>query len=137
VGLGLGNIADISPALVLADDADSKSVSRRLSSQRNEGHPELVEKCAAQLGHADLRLRTQAGITLGKLGGKASFGAFVRDAAAELRLPWLRHGLVSGLAGTQDSDILLKVAQSNRGAEAVFATLALARQRSPLLSAAA
>jgi putative heme-binding domain-containing protein len=42
--------------------------------------------------------------------------------------------LVTGLAGTQESSELLKVAQSAQGAEAVFATLAIARQRSPLLA---
>jgi putative heme-binding domain-containing protein len=40
---------------------------------------------------------------------------------------------VSGLAGTRSSEELLAVAQTKDGAEAVFATLALARQSSPLL----
>ncbi len=135
MGLRLGNISDLSPALALLDDADSEIRIQALKVlSEAKATPELIAKASAQLGQSDLRLRTQAGITLGKLGGNVPFGAFVRDAATELRLPWLRHGLVSGLAGTQASDALLKVAQSNQGTEAVFATLALARQRSPLLS---
>lgn len=135
MGLRLGRVADISPALALLDDADPEIRVQALKVlSEAKATPELIAKASAQLDQSDLRLRTQAGITLGKLGGNVPFEAFVRDAATELRLPWLRHGLVSGLAGTQASDALLKVAQSNQGAEAVFATLALARQRSPLLS---
>jgi putative heme-binding domain-containing protein len=135
MGLRLGNITDFSPALALLDDADPEIRVQALKVlSEAKATPELIAKVSAQLAQSDLRLRTQAGVTLGKLGGNVPFNAFVRDAATELRLPWLRHGLVSGLAGTQSADGLLKVAQSNQGAEAVFATLALARQRSPLLS---
>lgn len=135
MGLRLAQVADISPALALLDDADSEIRVQTLKVlSEAKATPALLAKSTDQLGQADLRLRTQAGITLGKLGGNVPFEAFVRDAANELRLPWLRHGLVSGLAGTQASEVLLKVAQSHQGAEAVFATLALARQRSPLLA---
>ncbi|NBV47489.1 MAG: hypothetical protein EBR95_00185 [Verrucomicrobia bacterium] len=135
MGLRVGNVADISPGLALLDDADPEIRVQTLKVlSEAKSTPALIAKTAAQLGQSDLRLRTQAGITAGKLGGNVPFGAIVRDAETELRLPWLRHGLVSGLAGTQTSDGLLKVAQAQQGAEAVFATLGLARQRSPLLS---
>jgi len=135
MGLRHAQVSDISPALALLDDADTEiRVQATKVFSEAKTTPELVSKVAAQLTQADLRLRTQAGITLGKQGGQVPFGSFLRDATADLRLPWLRHGLVTGLAGTQEPSELLKIAQSNQGAEAVFATLALARRRSPLLS---
>jgi putative membrane-bound dehydrogenase-like protein len=135
MGLRHGKFDDITPALALLDDAETEIRVQALKVfSETKATPELVAKAAAQLAQPDLRLRTQAGLTLGKLGAAVSFASFLRDAAAELRLPWLRHGLVTGLAGTQESSALLKVAQDNQGAEAVFATLALSRQRSPLLS---
>jgi putative membrane-bound dehydrogenase-like protein len=135
MGLRHGKVVDIVPALALLDDADTEIRVQALKVfSETKAAPELVAKAAAQLAQPDLRLRTQAGLTLGKLGVNVPFNSLLRDAAAELRLPWLRHGLVTGLAGTQESSALLKVAQTNQGAEAVFATLALARQRSPLLS---
>lgn len=135
MGLRHGKIADLTSAFSLLEDADSEIRVQTLK-VFSEASPSqaLTDKVAAQLGQSDLRVRTQAGITLGRLGGKVPFNAFLRDAAADLRMPWLRHGLVSGLAGTQDSAHLLSVAQSGSGPEAVFATLALARQKSPLLA---
>ena len=135
MGVRLGKVDDITPALGLLDDADSEIRVQALK-VLSEAKPSrsLTDKVAAQLAQSDMRVRTQAGITLAKLGGNVPFAAFLRDAENELRLPWLRHGLVSGLAGTQTSTELLSAAQANAGAEAVFATLALARQRSPLLA---
>ncbi len=135
MGLRHDRIADLSPMLSLLDDDDTEIRVQALKVfSETKRTPELIAKASAQLAQADLRLRTQAGITLGKLGGPVPFASFLRDPAAELRLPWLRHGLVSGLAGTQEPSALLALARMNQGPEAVFATLALARQRSPLVS---
>ena len=135
MGVRLGQVDDITPALGLLDDADSEIRVQALKVLSEAKFSQaLTDKVAAQLAQADMRVRTQAGMTLAKLGGKVPFTAFLRDAETELRLPWLRHGLVSGLAGTQASTELLSAAQANSGAEAVFATLALVRQRSPLLA---
>ena len=113
MGLRHARVADLSPALSLLDDADTEICVQALKVfSETKRTPELIAKASAQLAQADLRLRTQAGITLGKLGGQLPFDAFVRDATAELRLPWLRHGLVTGLAGTQEPSALLKVAQA-------------------------
>ena len=135
MGVRLGKVADVTASLALLDDADSEIRVQALKIlSEAKPSPALADKVAAQLHEADLRIRTQAGITLGKTGTRAKFDAFFRDAEADLRLPWLRHGLVSGLAGTQSSEELLRFAQTKTGAEAVFATLALARQGSPLLA---
>ena len=134
MGVRRGKVADVTASLALLDDTDSEIRVQALKIL-SEAKPSqtLSDKVAALLAHKDLRVRTQAGITLAKLGGKVPFKAFLTDAEANLRLPWLRHGLVSGLAGTQSSETLLAIAQAESGAEAVFATLALARQKSPLL----
>jgi quinoprotein glucose dehydrogenase len=135
MGLRHGKIADLTPALPLLDDADTEIRVQALKVMSEAAPTDaLTAKVVAQLSQTDLRLRTQAGITLGKLRGKAPFSAFLHDADADLNLPWLRHGLVSGLAGTQEPASLLAVAQSSKGADAVFATLALARQKSPLVA---
>ncbi|MEY4819137.1 MAG: hypothetical protein RLZZ23_1910 [Verrucomicrobiota bacterium] len=134
MGLRHGKIADIEASLSLLEDADSEIRVQALK-VLSETKPteELIAKATAQLGHKDFRVRIQAGLTLGKLGGKVPFVAFLQDADADLQLPWLRHGLVSGLAGTQSAETLLATAQAESGAKATFATLALVRQKSPLL----
>ncbi len=135
MGLRHGKIADIRPALDLLDDPDMEIRVQALKVfSETKPAEQLIGKVKAQLEVSDLRVRTQAGITLGKLGGKVDFGSFLHDAEADLRLPWLRHGLVSGMAGTQGDETLLAIAKSNQGAKAAFATLALARRRSPLLA---
>ena len=135
MGVRLGKVTDVTASLALLDDADSeiRVQAMKILSEAKTSQV-LTDKVAAQLSQNDFRVRTQAGITLAKIGGKVPFTSLVRDAEADLRLPWLRHGLVSGLAGTQSSEDLLAFAQSKSGAEAVFATLALVRQKSPLVS---
>ena len=136
MGLRHGKVADAGSAAPLLDDADPEirvQALKVLSEAKVEGS--LRAKVVAQLRQDDLRVRTQTGITLGKLGGPAPFESFLHDPAADLALPWLRHGLVTGLAATQKPAELLTIAQSRTDAVAVFATLALVRQRSPLLTA--
>jgi quinoprotein glucose dehydrogenase len=134
MGVRHGKVADVTASLALLDDADTEIRVQALK-MLSEAKPSaaIARKVAAQLLEADLRVRTQAGITLGKTRTHAIIASFLHDADADLRLTWLRHGLVSGLAGTQSSEDLLFFAQQKTGAEAVFATLALARQKSPLL----
>jgi putative membrane-bound dehydrogenase-like protein len=154
MGLRHGRLATLKGAAELLADADDeirvqtlKALSEapmpplnRLTLEKEVGDA-LAEKIIAQLAAKNPRLRMQAGLTLGKLGigrtslpaTKAPLHAFFQDAAADLKMPWLRHGLVTGLAGTQAPEDLLKLAQGTEAAPATFATLALARQRSPLL----
>lgn len=102
----------------------------------------IAERIGAQLGSPNPRLRMQAALTLGRLRlGEVALPAsrpapltFFHDAAADLRMPWLRHGLVVGLAGTQSEASLLTLARDPDAAKATFATLALARRRSPALA---
>lgn len=122
--------------------AEGRLPPRERLTLETEVNDALAEKIVAQLAARSPRLRMQAGLTLGRLGlgraglpaTKVPLGAFLHDAGADLRLPWMRHGLVVGLAGTQTSADLLASAQGPDAAQAAFATLALARQRSPLLA---
>jgi len=134
MGLRHGKITEVAASLPLLNDADNE-IRVQVLKVLSEAKPTeaLLSQVAAQLAQKDLRIRTQASLTLGKLGGKVPFDAFFQDAEGDLRLPWLRHGLVSGLAGTQSAEELLAQAQSESGAKATFATLGLARQKSPLL----
>ena len=133
-GVRRGKVADVTASFALLDDADIE-IRVQVLKILSEAKPSqtLSDKVATLLAHKDLRVRTQAGITLAKLGGKVPFKAFLADAESDLRFPWLRHGLVSGLAGSQSAESLLAIAQAESGAAATFATLALARQKSPLL----
>ena len=155
MGLRHGRLASLKGAAeLLADDDDEirvqvlKALSEapmpplnRLTLEKEVGDA-LAEKIIAQLAAKNPRLRMQASLTLGKLGigrvgltaTKVPARAFFQDAAADLKMPWLRHGLVMGLAGTQAPEELLQLAQGNDAPQATFATLALARQRSPLLA---
>jgi quinoprotein glucose dehydrogenase len=131
MGLRHGKITELEPYLALLDDEDVEIRVQALKVlSEAEVTPALQAKVVGQLAHDDLRVRTQAGITLGRIGGLAPFATFLRDPASDLSFPWLRHGLVSGLAATQTSEQLYAIAQSKPGAEAIFATLALARQKS-------
>lgn len=134
MGVRRGKVADVTASFALLDDADIE-IRVQVLKILSEAKPSqtLSDKVATLLAHKDLRVRTQAGITLAKLGGKVPFKAFLADAESDLRFPWLRHGLVSGLAGSQSAESLLAIAQAESGAAATFATLALARQKSPLL----
>ncbi|MEI6247820.1 MAG: hypothetical protein WCP67_04705 [Verrucomicrobiota bacterium] len=155
MGLRHGRLASLQGATQLLGDADDEIRVQTLKvlsegrlpppsrlTHETEISDAIAEKIVAQLAATNPRLRMQAGITLGRLGlGRvglaatpAPIGAFLHDAAADLKMPWLRHGLVVGLAGTQRSEDLLKLAQGQDAAPATFATLALARQRSSLLA---
>ncbi len=134
MGVRHGKVADVSASLSLLEDADLEIRVQALKVlSEAKADPSLIASVGRQLGQSDLRVRTQAGLTLGKMGGQVSFDTFIHDAEADLRLPWLRHGLVTGIAGTQSADGLLAIAQTKSGVEAVFATLGLVRQKSPLL----
>ena len=155
MGLRHGRLASLQGATQLLGDADDEirvQALKVLSEGRlpppsrltleTEISDAIAQKMVAQLASPNPRLRMQAALTLGRLGlGRVGLAAspvpvsaFYHDAAADLKMPWLRHGLVVGLAGTQRPEDLLKLAQGPDAAQATFATLALARQRSPLLA---
>ena len=154
MGLRHGKIADLGGALELLSDpsdevrvqtlkvlSEAKMPPRERLTMVGEVDDRLALALSAQLASPNPRLRMQAGITLGRLrigeaglaSSRPALDAFFHDASADLKLPWLRHGLVVGLAGTQTEASLLALAQSPDAAKATFATLALARLRSPTL----
>jgi len=157
MGLRHGRLADLQGVAELLDD-ESAELRVQLMKVLSEGKlppgdrltkegeidDRIAQKVVAQLASPLPRVRMQAGLTLGRWRlGEASLPAsrpqaeaFFRDAAGDLQMPWLRHGLVVGLAGTQSEAALLHLVQGTDAAKATFATLALARRNSPQLAAA-
>ncbi len=154
MGLRHGQVADLSGSVdLLADPSDELRVQalkvlseaklppRDRLTKVGEVDDRLALAINAQLASQNPRLRMQAGLTLGRLGigeagltsSRPSLDAFFHDAGADLKLPWMRHGLVVGLAGTQSEAQLLVLAQGPDAAKATFATLALARRKSAAL----
>jgi quinoprotein glucose dehydrogenase len=154
MGLRHGRIPDLRGVIELLKDpseeirvqtlkvlAEAKLPPPSRMTREGEIDDRLAGTINALLSSPNPRLRMQAGLTVGRLRlGEAGLPSarppvelFLRDAAAALKMPWLRHGLVTGLAGTQTEATLLAVAQGPDAAAATFATLALARRRSPAL----
>jgi hypothetical protein len=117
MGLRHGRLASLQGATQLLGDADDEirvQTLKVLSEGRlpppsrltleTEITDAIAQKMVAQLASTNPRLRMQAGITLGRLGlGRvglvatpAPLGAFLHDAAADLKMPWLRHGFRRG-----------------------------------------
>ena len=154
MGLRHGKLIDLSGvAELLTDNSDELRVQllKVLSEGKlpppdrmtKEGEVDdlIASRIVDQLASPNPRVRMQAALTLGRLRlGEAALPAsrpallsFFHDTAADLRMPWLRHGLVVGLAGTQTEASLLALAHDPDAAKATFATLALARRKSPAL----
>ncbi|GDY17469.1 glucose dehydrogenase [Verrucomicrobiota bacterium] len=154
MGLRHGKLADLhGVAELLTDDSDELRVQllkvlaegkmppgNRLTKE-GEIDDLIATRIGVQLASPNPRLRMQAALTLGRLclgeaalpASRPALPSFFHDAAADLRMPWLRHGLVVGMAGTQTEASLLALAQDPDAAKATFATLALARRKSPAL----
>jgi hypothetical protein len=155
IGLRHGKLADLrGVAELLGDESDEIRVQllkvlgegrlppRERLTKEGEIDDLIATQMVAQLTSKNPRVRIQTGLTLGRLrigedgltARRPPAAAFFQDAAADLRLPWLRHGLVVGLAATQTEAELLSLARGADAAKATFATLALARRRSPALA---
>jgi putative heme-binding domain-containing protein len=155
MGLRHGKLADLrGVAELLGDESDEIRVQllkvlgegrlppRERLTKEGEIDDLIATRMVAQLSSKNPRVRIQTGLTLGRLrigedgltARRPPAAAFFQDAAADLKLPWLRHGLVVGLAGTQTEAELLSLARGADAAKATFATLALARRRSPALA---
>lgn len=138
MGLRQGKVAEIRSAIELLADADEElrvQTLKVLSESKTPFSAADTTSVVAQLKSKNPRLRTQAGVTIGKLALKAVAPAdFLQDATEDLQRPWLRHGLVSGLAGSQPAEALLTMAQDRSESVATFGVLALGRQKSPLLA---
>lgn len=81
------------------------------------------------------RVRFHAALAVGRL-GLADAGLYLLDLAGkDARDPWLRHALVTGLAGCMTPELLAERANATSAAERLVCALALARTRSPLIAA--
>jgi quinoprotein glucose dehydrogenase len=82
--------------------------------------PELISLLTSNIS----RVRFHAAIALGKLQDPAATPKLLQLAAKEQNDPFMRHAIVTGLAGCADAKVLVKD-------KSLCSLLALARQRSP------
>ena len=128
-GLGQGLRAQKAQADVLVKllkDADAEIVAqaaKMLGDAKTSGAP-LVPL----LAHASVRVRFHAAIALGKLEEPAAEKALLALAAKESSDPFMRHAIVTGLAGCVPDT---KLAAHVNDKAALCCLLALARQHSP------
>jgi putative membrane-bound dehydrogenase-like protein len=91
---------------------------------------------AGWVGSANLRVRFHAAIAAGKLGLAGAAEALWTMAATDAGDAWLRHAAVTGLSGVFAAEALAARLNDTDRNIRLCATLALARQRSPLIARA-
>lgn len=92
---------------------------------------------AKLLSHENDRIKMLSGIALGRLKSDATAATALMAAASTLteNQTFLRHGLVTGLAGCATSEDLAAHATNPATSQRLVSLLALSRQRSPLCAA--
>ncbi|WP_395737753.1 PVC-type heme-binding CxxCH protein [Prosthecobacter sp.] len=124
-GLRYGKV-DTATLLPLIAESDTELITQTikvLGDIKTSGTP-LVPL----LSHPSIRVRFQAAIALGKLEEPSAVKALLSMAAKESADPYMRHAIVTGLAGCADEAAL---ASHLKDPQALCCMLALARQRSP------
>lgn len=120
----------------------SKVEAATLTKLLTDSDPEIITQAIKMLGdvktsgaplvplltHASIRVRFHAAIALGKLEEPAAVKALLAMAAKESADPYMRHAIVTGLAGCADEAAL---ASHLKDKQALCCLLALARQQSP------
>ncbi|WP_395752059.1 PVC-type heme-binding CxxCH protein [Prosthecobacter sp.] len=123
-GLRSGKV-DAAVLVKLLADADPEIITqsvKMLSDVKTSGAP-LVPL----LANASIRVRFHAAIALGKLEERSAVKGLLAMAAKEGADPYMRHAIVTGLAGCADETAL---ASHLKDKQALCCLLALARQRS-------
>lgn len=124
-GLGQGLRAkklEASSLIKLLTDADPEILTQTAKTlgDGTTRVPELISLLTSNIS----RVRFHAAIALGKLRDPAATPKLLQLAAKEQNDPFMRHAIVTGLAGCADAKVLVK----DKG---LCSLLALARQRSP------
>lgn len=128
-GLGQGMRANkveatsLIPLLAESDTEIVTNVLKMLGDIKTSGTPLIP-----LLTHPSPRVRFHTAIALGKLEDPAAVKALLAMAAKESADPYMRHAIVTGLAGCADEDTL---ALHINDSQSVCCLLALARQHSP------
>lgn len=137
MGLRKGRVSTTAglPLLELADD-ELRAQALKVLSEAAEPDEALRRAVQAMLSSSSVRVRMHAALASARLGGSASLSEFVLDPDGDFERPWLRHALVSGIAACVSESALVEAAVSSDEHLAVFATLALARRKSPSLALA-
>lgn len=124
------------PGLALLETSDDELKAQALKVLSESPSPDDPLRMAvlARLASPSIRVRMHASLAAARLGGVAQMAEFTRDAADDFEKPWLRHALVSGMAACVPESSLLAAAMGSDEHLAVFATLALARGKSPAIA---
>lgn len=124
-GLRAGKVeaAVVTPLLADADAEIITQAVKMLGDVKTSGAP-----IVPLLAHATQRVRFHAAIALGKLEEPTAVKGLLAMAAKESADPYMRHAIVTGLAGCADEASLAKHVNDK---QALCCLLALARQHSP------
>ncbi|MBB5033223.1 PVC-type heme-binding CxxCH protein [Prosthecobacter vanneervenii] len=128
-GMRFGKVeaATLLPLIAESDTEIVISAVKMLSDVKTSGAP-LVPL----LTHSSQRVRFHAAIALGKLAEPTAVKALLGMAAQESADPYMRHAIVTGLAGCADEATLAKHTNDK---QSLCCLLALARNHSPLVAA--
>lgn len=138
-GLGIGlRHGEVEPTM-LATLLNSDESELRAQSAKVLGDAPASKVVGAEivglLGDEEPRVRFHAAIALGKLGVSEAAEPLLALADTHAAEPFLRHAVVSGLAGCASSEALAAKAKDTSSAVRLVAALALGRQLSPAIAA--
>ncbi|QTN32218.1 HEAT repeat domain-containing protein [Akkermansiaceae bacterium] len=132
---GLGNLARLKKdtqsaeqLAALCSDDDSKVRGQAVKALGDSGHREDLDAILGCLADSDLRTRMLAAIATGKLGTRSQIPILMAVAKDnDDRDEYLRHGVVQGLIGIGDADLVHAFANSESPAIRRAVVLALRR----------
>lgn len=138
IGLRRGETKDapLRPVLSTGDVELQAQLSRILGDAPAAAGEAGRDAVVGWVGSSNQRVRFHAAIAAGKLGLTPAAEALWKMAARDAADAWLRHAAVTGLAGVLTAEALeARLADADRNIR-LCATLALARQHSPLIARA-
>lgn len=135
IGFRRGQTDDAPLADLLKTETDAE-VQSQLAKVLSDGKPgEAAQASLVSLLNSESpRVRFHAAIALGKLEVAAAGDALRQMAKNDAEDAWLRHAVVTGLAGCVKAEDLAAQTASESKNLRVACTLALSRQRSPLVA---
>jgi putative membrane-bound dehydrogenase-like protein len=139
IGLRLGQTDDsqLQPHLADTTDLEVQTQLIKVLGDAPAKASETSRKAITSLiASKNMRVRFHAAIAAGKLQLASAEDALWTMAAQDAGDAWLRHAVVTGLAGSLKSEALAKRLSDSIRSIRLTAVLALARQHSPLIQAA-
>ncbi len=134
IGLRLGEVSDapLTPQLLQETDTEMQAQFAKVLGDA-KASAASQKAIITLLASKTPRTRFHAAIALGKLKTAAAEEALWKMAARDADDAWLRHAVVTGLAGSSSAENLAKHLKDTSRQIRLSATLALSRQHSPLV----